>query len=139
MNGNCRENPQTLPQRRCRRFSGAKDYHAWLTASPVAAAAVLQHPDPASSRCIRIRVHPAADRVNSGHHSRNEVVVKARELKRRLAAMGWRDTGKGSKHEKWTNGIHSVAVPRHREIAEGTARAILKEAQEYGHSEGRQS
>lgn len=65
--------------------------------------------------------------------------MKARELKRRLAAMGWRDTGKGSKHEKWTNGIHSVAVPRHREIAEGTARAILKEAQEYGHSEGRQS
>jgi len=62
--------------------------------------------------------------------------MKARELKRRLAAMGWRDTGKGSRHEKWTNGTHSIAIPRHREIAEGTARAILREAAEYGHLEG---
>ena len=63
--------------------------------------------------------------------------MKARELKRRLAAMGWRDTGKGSRHEKWTNGMHSIAVPRHKEIAEGTARAILKEAADYGHLEGK--
>lgn len=61
--------------------------------------------------------------------------MKARELKRRLAAMGWRDTGKGSRHEKWTHGTHSIAIPRHREIAEGTARAILKEAAEYGNME----
>jgi predicted RNA binding protein YcfA (HicA-like mRNA interferase family) len=63
--------------------------------------------------------------------------MKARELKRRLAAMGWRDTGKGSRHEKWTNNIHCIAIPRHREIAEGTARAILKEAEEYGRMEGK--
>jgi hypothetical protein len=43
--------------------------------------------------------------------------------------------GNGSKHEKWTNGVHSVAVPRHKEIPEGTARAILKEAQKYGRNE----
>jgi hypothetical protein len=58
--------------------------------------------------------------------------MKARDLKKRLISMGWHDTGTGSKHEKWSNGIHSVAIPRHREIAEGTARAILQEAMEYG-------
>ncbi len=63
--------------------------------------------------------------------------MKSRELKKRLTAMGWWDTCKGSRHEKWTNGIHSVAIPRHREIAEGTAQAILKEAAEYGHSDGK--
>jgi predicted RNA binding protein YcfA (HicA-like mRNA interferase family) len=61
--------------------------------------------------------------------------VKARELKRHLKELGWWDTGKGSRHEKWTNGVHSIAVPRHKEIPEGTARAILKEAKEYGQKE----
>ncbi len=31
-----------------------------------------------------------------------------------------------------TNGVHSIAIPRHKEIAEGTAKAILKEARTYG-------
>jgi hypothetical protein len=51
--------------------------------------------------------------------------------------MGWRDTGKGSKHEKWTNGVHSIAIPRHKEIAEGTAKAVLKEAGTYGQAQGK--
>ena len=59
--------------------------------------------------------------------------MKSRDLKKRLKELGWWDTGKGSKHEKWTNGTHSIALPRHKEIPEGTARAILKEAEEYGH------
>ncbi len=58
--------------------------------------------------------------------------MKAKELKARLKALGWWDTGRGSKHEKWSNGVHTIAVPRHKEIAEGTARSILKEASEYG-------
>jgi hypothetical protein len=62
--------------------------------------------------------------------------MKARELKRLLRARGWWDTGKGSKHEKWTDGTHSIALPRHKEIAEGTAHAILKEAETYGFEEG---
>lgn len=61
--------------------------------------------------------------------------MKAKELKRLLRAMGWWATGKGSKHEKWSNGIHSIAVPRHREIAEGTAQAILREAKIYGRTQ----
>ena len=58
--------------------------------------------------------------------------MKHRDLKRQLKKMGWWDTGKGTKHEKWSNGTHSVAVPRHKEISEGTAKAILKEAELYG-------
>ncbi|HLG20533.1 MAG TPA: type II toxin-antitoxin system HicA family toxin [Bdellovibrionota bacterium] len=61
--------------------------------------------------------------------------MKARDLKRLLRLRGWWDTGRGSKHEKWTNGIHTIAVPRHKGVAEGTARAILKEADEYGQKE----
>jgi hypothetical protein len=62
--------------------------------------------------------------------------MKARDLKRLLRLLGWRDTGRGAKHEKWTNGFHYIAVPRHREIAEGTARAILQEARAYTPTEG---
>lgn len=58
--------------------------------------------------------------------------MKARDLKSRLSRLGYRDTGRGTKHEKWSNGIYTVSVPRHKEIAEGTARSILKEAVEYG-------
>lgn len=57
--------------------------------------------------------------------------MKARNLKAELRKMGFWDTGKGSKHEKWTNGVYAIAVPRHKEIPEGTARAILKEAALY--------
>ena len=53
--------------------------------------------------------------------------------------MGWWDTRTGAKHEKWTDGFHSVAIPRHAEIAEGTARAILKEASAYGVSGANES
>ena len=61
--------------------------------------------------------------------------VKARELKRLLRTMGWWDTGKGSRHEKLSNGTHSIAIPRHVEITAGTVRAIVKEAETYGRSE----
>lgn len=57
--------------------------------------------------------------------------MKARDLKQILKAMGWWDTGKGGKHEKWTNGVRCVAVPRHKEIPEGTALAVLEEARKH--------
>ncbi|MCB0383768.1 MAG: type II toxin-antitoxin system HicA family toxin [Bdellovibrionales bacterium] len=34
----------------------------------------------------------------------------------------------GGSHEIWTNGKDKVAVPRHREINEMTAKAILRQA-----------
>jgi len=55
--------------------------------------------------------------------------MKRKELARLLRNMGYEVAkGKGSKHEKWTNGAYIVLVPRHREINEHTARAILNEA-----------
>jgi len=34
----------------------------------------------------------------------------------------------GLRHDIWTNGEYEIAVPRHNEINEYTAKAILKEA-----------
>lgn len=51
--------------------------------------------------------------------------MKQRDLVKRLKELGFWLVG-GTKHDKWTNGFHTEMVPRHTEIAEGTARAILK-------------
>jgi mRNA interferase HicA len=42
--------------------------------------------------------------------------------------MGWRLGRHGGRHDIWTKGEREVAVPRHREINDHTAKAILKEA-----------
>ena len=42
--------------------------------------------------------------------------------------MGWRLARHGRKHDIWTNDEREVAVPRHKEINEYTAKAIIKEA-----------
>jgi predicted RNA binding protein YcfA (HicA-like mRNA interferase family) len=52
--------------------------------------------------------------------------VKKHDLERRLTALGWRLLRQGSRHEVWTNGRLTQAVPRHTEIVEGTARGILR-------------
>jgi mRNA interferase HicA len=55
--------------------------------------------------------------------------MKKKDLDRALKDLGyWKDGG--TKHEKWTNGKHTEMVPRHKEIAEGTAKAILRRAEE---------
>lgn len=54
--------------------------------------------------------------------------MKKRALEKKLADLGWWFLREGGNHEMWTNGEHKVAVPRHREIVENTARAILKQA-----------
>ena len=54
--------------------------------------------------------------------------VKRRELESRLKAMGWNLSRHGGKHDVWTDGQREVAVPRHREINEYTAKAILRSA-----------
>jgi hypothetical protein len=51
--------------------------------------------------------------------------MKKRDLERELQRLGfWR--ADGSKHDKWTNGIHTDTVPRHIEINEFTAKQILR-------------
>jgi len=53
--------------------------------------------------------------------------MKKRDLESQLKKLGFWQVP-GGKHDKWTNGTHSIAVPRHKEINEFTAKGILKEA-----------
>ncbi len=52
--------------------------------------------------------------------------MKRRELEDRLRALGWSLVRRGRRHDVWACGEHEVAVPRHVEINEYTARAILR-------------
>ncbi|MBI5526491.1 MAG: type II toxin-antitoxin system HicA family toxin [Deltaproteobacteria bacterium] len=54
--------------------------------------------------------------------------MRRRELERKLCDLGWRFLRHGGKHDVWTDGENEVAVPRHDEINEYTAKAIVKEA-----------
>ena len=62
------------------------------------------------------------------------MVMKRRELERRLRAMGWRFLRSGSKHDVWWNGKKDEPheyIPRHNEVGERLAQKILKIAREY--------
>ncbi|MGD8539929.1 MAG: type II toxin-antitoxin system HicA family toxin [Candidatus Aminicenantes bacterium] len=54
--------------------------------------------------------------------------MKRRQLEKRLAELGWSFERHGRKHDIWTNGLYEIVVPRHKEINEYTASAILKTA-----------
>ena len=54
--------------------------------------------------------------------------MKARELKKKLQALGWWLLREGARHEIWTNGNIEEQIPRHREINERLAQKILKTA-----------
>ena len=54
--------------------------------------------------------------------------VKKQHLEKQLKALGWYFLREGGRHEIWTNGIDKIPLPRHREIREGTAKAIIKQA-----------
>jgi predicted RNA binding protein YcfA (HicA-like mRNA interferase family) len=56
--------------------------------------------------------------------------MKRRDLERALALLGWRLDRRGGKHDVWVRRRRRIAVPRHSEIAEYTARAILAVAGE---------
>ena len=62
--------------------------------------------------------------------------MKKRELEAALKRLGWWLLRQG-KHEIWTNGIVTIPVPRHKEINEMTARAILRDAKLHA-SKGRE-
>lgn len=61
--------------------------------------------------------------------------MKKRQLEKELKQLGWWQIH-GTKHDKWTNGTFSVAVPRLAEINEYTARGIIKEVIEYNSQSG---
>jgi hypothetical protein len=55
--------------------------------------------------------------------------MKRKELERKLRRMGWWYLRRGRRHDVWTNGRMEVQIPRHKEINEYTAVAILKKAE----------
>jgi mRNA interferase HicA len=57
-------------------------------------------------------------------------VVKKVDLEKKLHKLGWHLKRHGGSHDVWTNGILTEYVPRHTEIAEGTAKKILRKAQQ---------
>lgn len=54
--------------------------------------------------------------------------MKRTDLVRTLTKAGYFLLRNGSNHDIYSNGIHKIAVPRHREIKERTAKDIMKEA-----------
>ncbi|MBM3295558.1 MAG: type II toxin-antitoxin system HicA family toxin [Candidatus Aminicenantes bacterium] len=54
--------------------------------------------------------------------------MKRRELEERLRSLGWLLVRRGGRHDIWARGEYEIAVPRHREINEYTARAIMRSA-----------
>ncbi len=58
--------------------------------------------------------------------------MKRRELEKKMRSLGWRFVRHGGKHDVWTNQGETKLeyVPRHAEVNERLARAILKNAEE---------
>ncbi len=55
--------------------------------------------------------------------------MKRTEIESRLRAAGWARVRRGGRHDIWRRGELELAVPRHREVNEYTAKAILKTAE----------
>jgi mRNA interferase HicA len=49
-------------------------------------------------------------------------------LEKALRHLGWRFLRHGKKHDVWTDGKREEAIPRHVEIHEKLAQAILRRA-----------
>lgn len=52
--------------------------------------------------------------------------MKRRDLIKLLESNGWWLVRNGANHDVYTNGEKSEAIPRHSEIAEMLAKAIIK-------------
>lgn len=61
--------------------------------------------------------------------------MKRRDLVKQLLQLGWYPV-RNKKHEFWTNGRDTEAVPNHREIDENLARKILRTAWRNPNSKG---
>ncbi|OHB76902.1 MAG: hypothetical protein A2Z25_14895 [Planctomycetes bacterium RBG_16_55_9] len=54
--------------------------------------------------------------------------MKRRELEDAIRALGWSLVRRGRRHDIWACEEREVAVPRHVEINEYTAKAIIRSA-----------
>jgi predicted RNA binding protein YcfA (HicA-like mRNA interferase family) len=52
--------------------------------------------------------------------------MKRRDLIKRLEKNGWWKARNGSNHDVYTNGKKSEPIPRHNEVSEELAKAIIK-------------
>ena len=52
--------------------------------------------------------------------------MKRRDLVRLLERNGWKFKGEGSGHTKYEKGKETEQIPRHTEVPEDLARAIIK-------------
>ncbi len=74
----------------------------------------------------------SSERLAKVHISVYAITMKRRELERRLRDLGWKLQRHGGNHDVWSSpdGSFSEYVPRHAEVNERLARAILKRAKE---------
>jgi mRNA interferase HicA len=56
--------------------------------------------------------------------------MKRKDLERELRTLRWHIVRHGGRHDIWVLGVREIAIPRHNEINEYTAKAILKSAKE---------
>lgn len=54
--------------------------------------------------------------------------MKRKVLERALRKLGWSLVRHGGLHDIWGRGLERIPVPRHGELNEYTAKAILREA-----------
>ena len=54
--------------------------------------------------------------------------MKRQELEKALRQLGWKLLRHGGRHDVWTDGQRQEAIPRHAEIQDRLARAILQQA-----------
>ena len=52
--------------------------------------------------------------------------TKRADLIKLLSKKGWYLKNHGGSHDVYTNGIENESIPRHREVNENLARAIIK-------------
>ena len=64
--------------------------------------------------------------LNVYNNKCKEVDMKKRDLEKLLKQNGWRFLRSGANHDVFTNGKEIEQLPRHREINEQLAKAIIK-------------
>jgi len=52
--------------------------------------------------------------------------MKRKELVKRLRIRGWVLLREGGNHSVFSDGVRTISIPRHKEINDNTANAILK-------------
>ena len=55
--------------------------------------------------------------------------MKRKEVEKKLRRAGWVLARHGGHHDIWSDGEREIALPRHNEINEYTAKSIIKEAE----------